>query len=59
MSNVLYPPADLDEALSKLKADLIAELSPPWWEKWALVISFFLGVVVGMLIYEPIWGRLL
>jgi len=35
------------ELFERLKQDLLIELAPPWWERWVLLGSFFLGVIVG------------
>jgi hypothetical protein len=39
-----------EEDLDRLRDQLITALSPPWWEKWAILIAFTIGLVVGYVI---------
>jgi hypothetical protein len=41
-----------DEVYEKLLRKLLTEITPPWWEKWALIGSFCLGVAVGIFVGE-------
>jgi hypothetical protein len=36
----------------RLRNELLKELMPPWWEKWALLGSFVLGVATGYYIAQ-------
>jgi hypothetical protein len=42
--------SDLHEELDRLRDEIIAAISPPWWENWAMAFAFVAGAFVGYLI---------
>ena len=38
---------ELHEEFERLKEEIIEAITPPWWERWLLLGSFFSGVLVG------------